>query len=438
MIRSSWATPLRRLQREGGGLANDTAWAGASEGLQLVSSLGVFYIVSTRLGPAEYGLYAGVQAFAATLTALAGGWVVMLLLQEVIRERRSLQEVLPMALGPALAAGVVMTALAALFGPLLLRNLSWELVTVFTAAEVLGASAVQIGAGALQAVRGFAPAARLRASFLVVRLATVVVLLGLGVISLPVLAGSLLVVNTLSGAAVLVGVSRALDAPLRLGFPTWPELRSGLSYGGVAAAFGVQEDGDKALMVRFAPPVDAGLYAAGYRGVQLALLPIRALLSSSHNRFLVHDPGARGEHLRRSLRFTALAGSYGIVAGTLLIAAAPAVAIVLGSAYEEAVTVIRWVAPLVVLRAVSLFPFNGLMGLRRNGVRVGILVSSALANVVGTVLLIPRHSWRGAAAATVASELLFAVSSWAALVYFQRRHDRSIAGVAGQQAKVLA
>ena len=416
---------LRRFLSRPGGLAQDTAWAGVSEGTQLVSSLGVFYLLTTQLGPSTYGLYAGLQAVAAAMATLSSASVVMFILQEAIRERRDIGRVLPLSLGMALMGGVLMTAVAAGFGPLLLPRISRELITIFTAAEVLAAAGVNVAAAAVQAVEGFAAAARLRTAFFVGRLLAVAALWGSGSLTLATLAGTLLVLNSVSGVAALFYCGRSLKAPLRLGLPRWTDVRRGLSYGGVLGGFAVQEDGDKVLMVRLGAPVDAGFYAAGYRAIQLVMLPIKSLLFASHNRFLVDEQGEKHQHLRRSMRFTAMAGAYAVVAAAAVLLLAPAVASILGPEYTKSAQVVRALTPLLVLRALSLFAFNGLIGLGRNGVRVAIVVSGAVTNIVANAVLIPRYSWYGAAVATIGAEAIFVALTWTALMYFQRHRDRS-------------
>lgn len=406
-----------------GALAQETLWAGVSEGAQLISSLVIFYLLTTQFRPALYGLYAGLQAMAAMLATLSSASVLMFILQEAIRERRAIADVLPVSLTLALGGGVLMTAAAGLFGPLLLRSLSWELIAAFMAAEVVAVAGFNVATGAVQAVAGFGPAARMRTAYLVVRLASVAALSASGRMSLPSLAATLLVVNAAVGGIALVRVSHRFGAPIRLARVTSADVRRGLAHASVLAGFAVQEDSDKTLMVRFAPVVDAGVYAAGYRAVQLAVLPVKALLFATHNRFLLVEEGVRAQHLRRSARFTVAAVAYAGVAASTLFLAAPFVAEVLGSQYEESVEVVRLLAPLVVMRALSLFAFNGLLGLGRTGVRVGAMWAGAGANVVGNLLLIPHYSWRGAAAATILAEATFAVISWSALVYYQRRED---------------
>jgi O-antigen/teichoic acid export membrane protein len=210
---------------------------------------------------------------------------------------------------------------------------------------------------------------------------------------------------------------------LRLAQPTRRDLRDTLSFAAALLSFSVHEDADKILMVRLAEPATAGLYAAAYRAVQVAMAPLRALQAASHRRFLEHDPTRRGEHVQRSATFTAAGAGYGCVAAVAVFLVAPLLPVVLGSAYAGSVDMVRLLAGLVLLRGLGMFCFNGLMGLRAHGARLMIVASAAGVALAGCALLIPTWSWRGAVGATLVAELVFLALSWAALLRLQRRHD---------------
>jgi O-antigen/teichoic acid export membrane protein len=421
-------TPRRpRLSARSSRLARDSVWAVVSEAFQLVATLTVFYLLTTQLGPSQYGYFSGTQALVAILATLSHSWIALLLLQEIVREGRPAARVFGTSLSLLGATGLVALAMAGVLGHLLLPGAGILVVLLFAIAELFGLGVVFVSAALLQATVSYAASARLRITFLAVRLTAVVALAVADHVSLVSVAVAYCTVSVACGLGALLFVAVKQGMVLRPEVPTRAEVRSGLGYAGTLAAFALQEDSDKILMVRLADPVTAGLYAAAYRGVQIAVVPIRAVLASSHSRFLEHDPRARGQHLRRSLRFTGLAVAYALVAVVVLVVAAPLIPVLLGDAYAQTARMLPWLAGLVVLRALSLFAFNGLMGLRRNGARLAIILCSALAAVVGGAILISGYSWQGAVLATVVSEMVFVSLTWLALVRYQRRHDSALA-----------
>jgi O-antigen/teichoic acid export membrane protein len=60
------------------------------------------------------------------------------------------------------------------------------------------------------------------------------------------------------------------------------------------------------------------------------------------------------------------------------------------------------------------------MGLGRNALRTKLLVGNAVFSLVLYAALIPRYSWRGALAATLASEVSLCASGWLAILLCQR------------------
>jgi O-antigen/teichoic acid export membrane protein len=72
-------------------------------------------------------------------------------------------------------------------------------------------------------------------------------------------------------------------------------------------------------------------------------------------------------------------------------------------------------------------PLNGLLGLGRMGARLVALITASVTSLVMYVVLIPSHSWRGAAVGTIASETLLVAMGWTLLIHFQHRHDRELA-----------
>jgi O-antigen/teichoic acid export membrane protein len=231
----------------------------------------------------------------------------------------------------------------------------------------------------------------------------------------------------LSLAAAAVGlrsVHMRHGLAIRATRPRASDVRRGLSYAGTLLSFSVQEDADKVLLVRLADPVLAGLYAAAYRGVQIATMPLRALVVASHRTFLEPADGP-GAHVRRTLRFTVPAAAYAAVATAGLLVLAPLVPWLLGPEYDGSQAMFMLLAPLVLLRGLAHLPFNALMGLGRNDLRLAIVAVCAVLSTGLCVVLIPLHSWTGAAVATLVSEATFVVLTWLALLHCQRSEDRA-------------
>ena len=58
-----------------------------------------------------------------------------------------------------------------------------------------------------------------------------------------------------------------------------------------------------------------------------------------------------------------MCAAYGVVFAVFGVIAAPMITLIVGDEFEGSVTIVRWLAPLVLLRSLAIFPLNGLMGL---------------------------------------------------------------------------
>jgi O-antigen/teichoic acid export membrane protein len=405
-------------------LRRDTLWASATEGLTLLAQLVTFYGLSKSLGAREYGFYAGVQGIDAVLTTLFLTWTSMVVMQELVAGRRDPRSMTGSVLGWGIGCSVLALVAAALLGGVLVGELSLWVVLAYVAADAVGTALMAYAAGIVQVKLDYSASVPPRCLLVVGKMLVVIILWAAGSVTLESVAVGQLLVALAVGFAALWWAARRSGLAVSLRRPHPRDLRLGGLYAIGLGALSVQEDSDKTLLVTFGHPTAGGQYSASYRIVQLAFLPLRALLNASHRDFLTPDP-TPGAHVRRAARATAPSVAYGLVVAVILLVAAPIPTWLLGPGYSSATGMIRLLSPLLFLRALSLFPINALLGLSRNGVRTCVLLVGAGVNVSINCVLIPRLSWIGAALGTIGSEIALAVAAWTALVLLQRVADRT-------------
>jgi O-antigen/teichoic acid export membrane protein len=404
----------------------DTVWALLDQGTALVASTLSFLLLGRTLGPTGYGAYVGLYSLMGPFLAPSLSGVALAALEHVVREREDPLEVARSCVSmtalhallwiPVLSAVAVrwidgLPALAAV----LLVGTEFLLNGLFAASQALA-----------QATTGFAAAARLR---MVGALARIVLLAGLavaGALTLTTLAVGQVVALALVLAYGLVRVSRLLGAPARPGRIRLAHVRSALLYGVGIGASSAQSDGDKFVLNAAQHQADAGRYGAAYRLIGIVLLPVNALLGATHLSFLHAGDGAHGQ-LRRAVRLTLVTLAYALPAVLVLLVAAPLVPRILTRDFSKTTLILQLLAPVVLLRAAGGFPMNGLMGLGRNALRTKLLVGNAAFSLALYAALIPPFSWRGALAATLASEVSLCASAWTALILCERGAARSLA-----------
>ncbi len=407
-------------------LATDTAWAFAFELVSLAANLVSFGLLGRHLGAKAYGDYIGIFAVTAPFGALASSGTSLTLLQHGIREREDLQSVFRSCLSMSIFASIVSSSIAIPVAVHVVSSLSALTLMCFVLAEFLGSSMSVVAATTIQVGKGFGPAARARIVPIAIRIVLLIGLTAFGHLRLKTLGPAYLATSLVVGAGMLKYSSTKNGLTISLGRVRKAHLKDAVLYSVGISAMSIQNDGDKAVMTANNLGRDTGLYAAAYKIVQLGLVPIGSLIASSHQKFLEHDPNARNQHVRRTYRFTLIAIAYGLTFGAGMYVLAPFLTRLLGGDYKDATSTIRWLAPFVLARGVGTFAVNGLMGLGKNGARTLLLIGGASLSMVLYITLIPRHSWRGAVAATLISEATFTVCAWLCLLYYQAKHNQGL------------
>lgn len=421
--RSGWGT-LGRLRSSR--LVGESGWGVAIEVATLFGTVLSFTLLGRSLGAAGYGGYASLYAIVGPLVTLAASGIVLAILQHVVRERESVSDTARSCLSLSIGLGLILTVIGSAVAGWVVDGLTWIAIVSILLTEFVAAPLVQVAASTVQAATGFAESAKIRLQFLLARIVVLVVLFASDRLTVAALGVTMLVVAFVLGVWSLAAVGRRygftfLPGPVRL-----RHFRTNVLHSVAISAAALNADGDKLVLAANKLVVDTGLYAAAYRVVSFGLIPVSALVQATHARFLEHEEGVAGQHLRRSIQYGRVGALYGLFAGAAMFLAAPLLTVLMGDEFEGSITMVRWLAPVLFMRAAGIFAINGLMGLNRLTLRTGIIVANALFSLALYIVLIPRLGWEGAAIGTLISEALTAGSSWVALVVCQRRDDRRL------------
>ena len=406
------------------GRRGDTVWAFFDTGTSLLASVLSFLLLGRTLGAAGYGAYIGLYALIGPFTGLSQAGIFLAAMEHVAREGEDPREVA--------RSFVSMTAASTLFWVPILGVLGIRSIEGFPPIAALLMIATEFFLngifatcqGMTQVVTGYPAASRLRMSGALGKIVILVLLAA---------TNSLTLISFAVGYAVTLGVvvliaaakvSRLLGAPLVPGRIHRRHVRSALLYGlGIGSSM-AQNDGDKYVLNAAHHQSDAGRYGAAYRLMQVALLPASALASAMHVSFL-DATATPNDQLRRSIRLSLIALAYAVPAVVCLILLAPLVPRVLSRDFEATSLILKLVSPVLILRAVGVYPMNALMGLGRNGLRTTLLLSNALLSLALYAALIPGWSWQGALVATLVSEVSLCASAWIALILCVRSARRA-------------
>jgi O-antigen/teichoic acid export membrane protein len=228
-------------------------------------------------------------------------------------------------------------------------------------------------------------------------------------------------------------VNRHLGRPLLRYSLQGRDLLQGFYFSISLSAQTIYNDIDKTMLARLSGLTPAGLYGAAYRLIDVATSPLGALTASTYSRFFQHGDKGLAPAVQFARRLLPMTLLYGTGCSAALILAAPLMQPILGRQYADSITAVRWLAPIVLLRCIHYIGADALTGADHQGVRSGIQVTVAAANVVLNLYLLPRYSWQGAVAASLACDALLVVLIWGGIAALQSTVGRRVAGVTRQR-----
>ena len=419
------------LPQAAGQMAVDSTWTLVNEVVMIVTLTASFAMLGRELGPERYGEYVGL--FAVVLPFAAAGYAsVLAVLQYTFREGVGPDRALGVFLAVATTIGVISTAITVPIAVAVLPGLGLAEILAVALVELLIVPAIRVMASALRAVKGVPASIRLELATTVARFSVLLALFLSGGLSIrSVTVGWFVVLLALLLGASVMWMPRS---GVRVGLAR-PATRDFAVAGALGAPiFGAnfQANGDKLVLNAAGLERDAGLYGAAFRVVTLALTPLSAMDIAVFHRFLpAGDDTTRGLHVRRSTRYTAASMIVMVPTAIAVFFLAPLFELVVGSEFGESVEMIRWLLLWLPIKAASGPPLAGLLGLGRLGIRLGVVMGSALVSAGLYIWLIPDHGWVGAVIGTIAAEAVLAAAAWYALLWAQGQHDAGITAPSG-------
>ncbi len=402
-------------------MKENTLWSMSGEGVRMISGLGVFVILSRLYEPAQFGALVAVTAlfeFLLPQSSLGSGW---LLLKRVSGDGWDPERAMARATGSVLAGGSIVFVVMLLLHPYVLPQVSLGLFAAVGLIELFLVGITEAALFSAQAMENLKVKAVVWSAHGIGRLTAAIGLLlfteepsmELWVLMLGIVA---------FGVAVLANVSAfgRLVVPVP---PKWSDFRLGLPFSIGFGADRLRETADNVMLVNADKGLDAGLYAAGRRLINVFSVPIVALTHAMNGRFFELGAKSRRATARLAVKVCALASAYGLVAALLLWSLSDQISLVLPGSYRETSSVIALAALLPLLYALEVFPATALTASGLHPVRIVLNFATTGLNVFLNILWIPTYGWEGAIGATFVSGGLYAVALWTALGIAARREQ---------------
>ena len=407
------------------GLSQNLLWALIAEGSTLVASMVSVLIVSHHFNQVQYGKYAGIYGIIGFAVASCTSWAALVIPQWIVREREAAATTMHSTLTYLCMLSALGMAVVILLGGLLIHEVSLASIAALAAAELIGGAAVLPLAMLAQSTISVRAGQWVRTTSVLGKAVALGALWRFGSISFVNIGLALLATQLGIWLICSLLIARRLGFFPSPGPPMRHHLATAATFMASVGSYAVNEEGDKPIMAASHFKEDAGLYGIAYRVARLAMVPLAAMESATHTQS-VERGSQLSEHVHRARKFTALGVGYGVLAVIGLNVMGPFMLRILAPNFTMAITQLRWLSALVLLRGCRNFADNGLLGLGKVRTRMMFNIGSALLSLTLYIILIPRFSWKGALAATFITEVALVVASWVALHKYQQQENHML------------
>jgi len=404
-------------------LRKNTAYMLLAQAVRLVVQAFYFFLMARGLGPRQYGAFVAVVAAVAIAYPFVGNGSANLMVKNVARDQRLLPESLGSALLMTLASGLLLSVLvvpACLVALPAVIPLSVILLVV--ASDLVVYRFVDVACLAFQSVEKLGWTANLNVFASLTRLAGITAVL---LVARPTVIAWCVAYLAASAVCALVAIYCVLTRLARPAFSGLGRIRGELGEGfwfsTSLSAQTIYNDVDKTMLAHLATLDAAGIYAAAYRLIDIAFLPIRALLAAAYPSFFRHGGGGIAGSLRFTRRLMPKPVLYSAAVAVGMTLAAPLVPHILGAEYACTSQALRWLSLLPLLKTLHYFAADALTGAGHQALRTLMQVVVAGFNVLVNLWLIPAYSWRGAAWSSLASDGLLAMALWSCALLLRTR-----------------
>ncbi|HBB32473.1 MAG TPA: polysaccharide biosynthesis protein [Cyanobacteria bacterium UBA8803] len=409
-------------------IVRHTLWMIMSRGLGLVLQAAYFVIIARALGAEQYGAFVGAMALVSIVGPFVSWGCGDILIKYVSRNRAVFSQYWGNALFVVFCSGLLLIVLILVIAHFVLPP-KIPILLVF----LVAISNLIFGKVSDTAVRAFMSVSRLdvlakitvfsQASALITAIIFANLFKKYGVIAWA----CLYILNAVLVALVhFVTVSRLIGSPrLELSLIK-NEIAEGFFFSISLSAQTIYNDIDKTMLARLSTLDATGIYAAAYRLIDVAFVPISSLSAATYSKFFQQGATGISGTLKLGKRLALSAGLYGIVAFIGLLVFAPIVPYVLGEEYANTVGALRWLALIPFFRGLQYFGADTLTGAGFQGLRSAMQIGIALFNILLNLWIIPRYSWQGAAWSSLASDGLLMVSLWSVVYLLYRQQPQHL------------
>ena len=387
--------------------------------MRLFLQFGYFLIIARSLGAQKYGAFVSVTALVGILSPFASWGSDHILVKYVSRKPSLLAEYWGNALLTIFFSGsVLLTFLLLSYSAFLPLNIPFIVVLFIGLSDLFGNVIIRTASRAFQAVHNFNLTAQLSILSSITRIIAALCLVTFFPQKGVVTWAGLYSISTIAAAGItLVVVQYHFGKPKLSIEGIKREFVQGFYFSASSTAATINNNIDKTMLAKLSTLQATGAYAAAYRLIHVANIPMSSLIFSSYPNFFKH--GAKG--IQSSVHYVKkllpIGFAYSLAVGVAILLLAPVVPYLLGEEYAKSIEVLRWLALLPLLKCLQSLAGSTLTGADLQDFRTAMQASIALFNCLINLWLIPLYSWKGAVWATLASDVLLVLGFWGIIAF---------------------
>ena len=407
-------------------LAKDTMWMLSSKLFNIVVQAVYFIIVARLLGTENYGSFIVIAAIASIVFPFVPLGSEHILVKNVSLDRSSFNTYWGNSLVILSCNGILFTIVLLLLSPLIFpSNVEWWTILLILLSDLIGLALLDLGLKALLSAN------------MVDKLAQLGVL---GTCSKLLAAMSLAVFferanlatwsylyfasSAIMGIVTIVLVNKMVGMPR----PVWSELKSnigqGLDFSIGTSANNINANLDKSMLGKLSNVTAAGIYGSAYRFIDVGIIPLLALFGATYTRFFQHGTSGIKGSLGFAKRLLPMMVLYAIATLVGYWIFAPYIPAILGEEYRDAIDALLWLSPIPAITTLQYLAADTLTGAGNQKIRSRIQVVAAVINILLNIWLIPRFGWKGAAWATLTSDILRLLCLWFVVFWLYRQQQK--------------
>ena len=408
-------------------LVRDTMWLIVGKGLGLVLQASYFVIIARTLGVEKYGEFVSITALVAIVFPFAGLGTEILMLKNVAKDRSLFSIYWGNSLVVTIVTAVVLITLTVILAPLLLHHsISPLAILIVGVSDLIFSSITSLSSRVFQAVDRLNISARISVFIMFNKVLAAIALLAFFPDPNDLEWIWLYSLSSMISALVSVTlVQRLVGSPAMELARIKSELTEGISFSISSSAYTIYSDIDKTMLAKLSTLKATGIYAAAYRLIDVAFIPVISIAGAAYADFFRKGKDGVNAAVTFAKPLVIITATYSFFAGIGLLLIAPFIPTILGEEYLPVVEALRWLAPIPMFRAMQHFGGDILSGSGFQNWRSAMETSIAVFNITINLWLIPLYSWRGAAWASLASDGLLMLCLWLLVLsfYWQEKYQ---------------